>query len=917
LGEYTAEVKFALGLTELRPNEPAYLVEGIKDCLILLAKGYNAFTLGGVQHRLQPSVVKRLQENGNSLNIVFDTDFAGISAAQKLSSTLKTQHSTLNTQHFILPRLERQETKDAPKPAKNDLADYVCQYGFDDELTNVLVSPAPLRSITLTKASLQIPAWELSVQSKIMEDAHTLKALTNLVASASRLVLRAPTGCGKTYTVLRHIAPEHYKKTGGVTVLAVPTVAMAEQIKNEYHDLKPIVITGNESDLHRLYADEPLDTCIIISVYDSASRLLDIISEKNTLLVVDEMHKLVSDYNYRTSAVRIMLCLIKQAHRVLALSATPELLFHEAPLNFTYCTIKVEQERPLHVHTRTYDKRDAAVLATIRDILHRHPSTTILLNVNSKKLLRRTKILLMKSGLPESAVDIVTRDTMDTSPEYRAATEQSRFTRPVILSTNVLDCGVNILNEGRAHVIMVDEKNEDTVIQVANRFRKAEIIDVTLLYAKNKGNKEQETNDQATNAPMTNDQETNDQSPIFNEKYHFLQAQFSAQMTAEAFNHAAGRNVSAECVTHRLGRKSNATLSDSMIHFEHRHHRWATDECAIMNRIHTLRLAMKTIEDVIKALEAYGFVHVVDKPLTDMSPLAPEIIAEVREEMRQEEREREETILQMLETKTTYFLAALNTFSRSKALKSALPRICPASLMPLVKQHPETEAIIAQHAELLRELRTETMVRYYTEARDLGFDHAEAIHLVRQNSDPRKWASFTDRLPIKQREAISLNGLTDSVLSKHDREKLRREEEIRRMIANTAQQGCTITGSNGIPRHIPNALRTKKEIAERANAYTGIMFRMTQQQAGEMVNALFYVHYVRERVKTDHGTRFSGHYAFENDGTELRRKTLAEFVSEYGVDGATYERLFMEQVREEAQRYEEAQERALRYETVE
>ncbi|MFY7997267.1 MAG: toprim domain-containing protein, partial [Candidatus Kapaibacteriota bacterium] len=118
LGEYTAEVKFALGLAELRPNEPAYLVEGIKDCLILLAKGYNAFTLGGVQHRLHLSVVKRLQENGNSLNIVFDTDFAGISAAQKLASTLKTQHSTLNTQHFILPRLERQETKDAPKPAK-------------------------------------------------------------------------------------------------------------------------------------------------------------------------------------------------------------------------------------------------------------------------------------------------------------------------------------------------------------------------------------------------------------------------------------------------------------------------------------------------------------------------------------------------------------------------------------------------------------------------------------------------------------------------------------------------------------------------------------------------------------------------------------------------------------------------------
>jgi uncharacterized lipoprotein YddW (UPF0748 family) len=60
---------------------------------------------------------------------------------------------------------------------------------------------------------------------------------------------------------------------------------------------------------------------------------------------------------------------------------------------------------------------------------------------------------------------------------------------------------------------------------------------------------------------------------------------------------------------------------------------------------------------------------------------------------------------------------------------------------------------------------------------------------------------------------------------------------------------------------------------------------------------------------TTHGTRFSGHYTFDNDGTELKRKTLAEFVQEYGVDGNKYDWLFMERVREEAGRYEEMQER--------
>jgi len=899
LQNYTSEVKFALGLNELRPNESAYIVEGIKDCLILLAKGYNAFTQGGVQHRLLPSVAKHLQENGNSLNIVFDTDFAGINAAQKLSASLRSsslhiQNSTFNIQHCIrtLPRLERQETKNAPKPTLNDLADYVCTYGFDTELKNALLSPAPLHSITLTKSGTQIPSWQLSIQCKLSDEKPAFKALTNLLESASRLVLRAPTGCGKTYTVLRHIAPDHHKKTGGVTVLAVPTVAMAEQIKNEYSDLKPIVITGSESDLHRLYADTPLDTCIIVSVYDSAARLLDVISEPNTLLVVDEMHKLVSDYNYRTSAMRTMLRLIKQAPRTLCLSATPELLFHEAPLSFTYCDVDVQQKRPLRFQQHRYNKREEAVVASILQTLEASSSssdsTTIMLHVNSKKLLKRTHKLLVKHGVPENSIDTITTDTLDTSPEYKSVTETSRFTRRVILTTSVLDCGVNILNTGRAHIIMLDEKNEDTIIQVANRFRRADDIAVHLFSANKKQHKKAAT------------------LPLFTEQHHFLHTRLTAEMVAEAFNASVGRNHTADC---GVGSKSTSRLADTMLHFDTKNNRWSTDECAIMHHLQTLRLTMKTDDDVAKALEDYGFVRITDTSCHSTLTIHHSTFNEVREETKRETLQNEETVLNLLEHKTAYFLAAVNTLSRSKALKTVLPNISPESLLPLMKNHPETAAILTNFAALLREQRTETLVRYYSEARTLGFDHQEALHLVRTNKDPRKWASFTERLAIKQREAICLADLTDSILSKHDREKLRREEEIRRIIASTATLGCALTSADGMTRHIPNAIRTKKEIADRANAYTGFMFRLTQQKAGELVDALFHVRYVRERVKTENGTLFSGHYAFDNDCTELRRKTLAEFVQEYGVDGNKYEWFFMERVREEAGRYEETQER--------
>ena len=170
---------------------------------------------------------------------------------------------------------------------------------------------------------------------------------------------------------------------------------------------------------------------------------------------------------------------------------------------------------------------------------------------------------------------------------------------------------------------------------------------------------------------------------------------------------------------------------------------------------------------------------------------------------------------------------------------------------------------------------------------------------------------------MKQREAIHLAGLTENILSKHDREKLKREEEIRTMVRNSAQAGCTFIGADGNERHIPNAIRTKKGLAERVNAYTSQLFRLTQQKAGELVDALFHVRYVRERIKTESGTRFSGYYAFTNNDTELKRKTLAEFVCEYGVDGTNYEQQFMERLHTEARLHDEVEERrALRYEAI-
>lgn len=902
LNEYISDVKFSLGLSELRPKEAAYLVEGIKDCLILLAKGYNAFTLGGVQHRLHPHVITHLTENENTLQIVFDTDFAGLDAAHKLMASLHSRRTDLSVQHIVLPRLQQQTTKDAPKPTHNDVADYVSTFGFDDLLTDALLPAQPLERVHLVKGDMSVPALKLRIRDKLSNDPAAVKSLTLLLDQCSRLALRAPTGCGKTYTLLRHVAQKHHTRTGGITVLAVPTIALAEQARTEYADLNPVLITGNDSDLHRLYGNDAHTISCVLTTYDSAPRLVSLITQSTTLFAVDEMHKLVQDYEYRSPAMRNMMTLIKHAPRVLCMSATPELLFSESPLNFTFCDIEVEEKRPLFFNRFAYTKRDEALVRHICSIRMQQTDTLLFCQVNSKTLLKRTKKLLTRHcGIAENDIDIIHADTLATSPEYRSLTETSRFSRPIILSTKILDSGVNVLNTGRVQVLLLDENNEDTIIQTANRFRRAEDIQVVLLTKENKNKKKGREG-------IDTQQQSLFPLPSTATLYH--QAQMMAQMTTNAFNDANGRNTNADC---SLGKRSSSRLFDRHLFFDSTHHRWTTDETALLHRLHTLRLMMTTPEQLGAALAEAGFMHREENrgvPETIPAAMNEAALDCARLESALEQERATETIFTLLENSTIPFFAALVNSSRSSKLKDTLHRFHPEALLLLWKQHPDTVNIVATHGDLLREQRTLTLVRYYTEARALGFDFKEALHLVRMNTDARKWTSFTQLLAMKQREALHLAGLTDSILSKHDRMKLQREEEIRRCVANTAHQGCTLVSSNGTERHIPNSIRSKRAIAERVNAYQTTLYRVTQQSAGELVSAMFHVHYVRERVQGENGKVVqSGTYRFIEHKQGLKRKTLAEFVAEYGLDGASYSREWLRNAEAEAGRYAEHQRR--------
>ena len=925
LSEYTTDVKFALGFHELRPNEPAYLVEGIKDCLILLAKGYNAFTLGGVQHRLHQSVVGRLQANNNSLAILFDTDFAGISAAKRLQTSLNTQHSSFNTQHCIctLPRLERQETKDAPKPLNNDLADYVCSFGFDDELRTVLARPHLVLSRSITRAGVNLKALNLTIQRSLAEKPEHIAMLKAALEQNPRLALYAPTGCGKTFALLRHIAP----KRTGQTIFAVPTVALAEQIDREYGQAlkntcgntaggndsegacKLVCITGKDNPLTLMEARTSAK--IIVCTYNSLPKVLygknnhgtgkyqqsspSLLDDENTLLVIDEAHKLHEEESFRRDAIKAVFQAMNHAKRVLLMSATPSLLWGCDRTNpYTYLAVQCRERNAVHCTPLSYsDNPIHAVVNLIRQKQAAMPGTTvqrgvIVVRINSNKRLRAVQAALAALGVTAENIDRITAKSRDTSPAYKSIMETGFITTDVVLTTSALDCGVNILNTNIAAAIMLDETNPNAIEQFANRFRRMAEVPLFLLQP---AQKQPQNADSAMPAQYS-----------YNPAEYFERHLLNAEMQAQIYSHSTARTHTA-----KVGISSRSAFKELNNHIMVVSGQYYPHIPALIAETEelTVRTGRSTHKELLWAGMVIQTPQTVEEYCTQFSPhLNPlpegeeagkeeekrkkespqeKLITEACEQQRAIADEQERVFLTMLAETPALCLETLAHTSFDTVLKQRIGKLFTFGRV----QSNESKELAAKYAALWQTTLPEKVAKRYCELRTLHFDHTAAAHLVERLKDDRRWKTFLDNLAMHQRLALDAMNYAPHLLSATDREKLKREKEIRAMVVASAEHGCMVEGKT--TRHEKNALHTKAAITERVNAFRNPENRLTKQQAGAMVNALFFCTYKRERNAET--AAFRGYYTFETESScsnSIRRKTLAEFVEEMGVNGRDY-----------------------------
>lgn len=133
--------------------------------------------------------------------------------------------------------------------------------------------------------------------------------------SATNTVVASPPNTGKTFAAIR-TAYERYKDVGRPFIFAADTTALADDVHADHSascsDLQ-LDHGGARGDVDR---SKP-----VITTYDSAVALSD--GTDADLLIVDEWHSLVTEYGYRSNAIRALSSTFGSYNQVVGLTGTP------------------------------------------------------------------------------------------------------------------------------------------------------------------------------------------------------------------------------------------------------------------------------------------------------------------------------------------------------------------------------------------------------------------------------------------------------------------------------------------------------------------------------------------------------------------------------------------------------------------
>lgn len=298
-------------------------------------------------------------------------------------------------------------------------------------------------------------------------------------------VLTAPLGSGKTYFLIELLLKENIP-----FVFSAPLRIIAEQNIMKFiarYDHRIALIMSKSYPGQYNYKLKQLNTVkkindfygsgdnkSFIIVYDSLKKLSKSrVPLKDYRLIVDEAHMLISEIGYREKAIRKIVDHIPNFKSTLYLSASLETLYYFEKYN----TLSLEYKNKVLTNNRieliSKEELGEFPIKTLVNILLALSDKKIVIYINNINSMRRIKNVLLRKGFSEDSVQILHSKTKD-SATYLDLVKTERLTEnaKVILASDLIATGANIMNDDIDYCIIYDVKNMINKRQFIGRFRK-------------------------------------------------------------------------------------------------------------------------------------------------------------------------------------------------------------------------------------------------------------------------------------------------------------------------------------------------------------------------------------------------------------------------------------------------------------
>lgn len=279
----------------------------------------------------------------------------------------------------------------------------------------------------------------------------------NVLSSGKNVVIDAPPRIGKSFAAI-----EILKKRKLRFVFVANTIPLAEDLGSSYG--LPVFHSNSGVSTEEVQ---------VITIPHHMSKF----QNKNAVLVIDEWHSLVTDYNYKRDVIDEVLESFSSFKQVIGLTGT----FNALRKGFE--RIEVTTNRPnIEVELISVLDPYGAVLEDI----HRNPGATHWVSVLDKKYYpRKLTTLLERDGFKDEQILIYNTKTKN-GPRQRDLVESNRTPAKVRIIISTYRDGISLVDGPyRFHIVSVGKIRHSPIdiAQVCQRVRTPKMLEAAFFYA--------------------------------------------------------------------------------------------------------------------------------------------------------------------------------------------------------------------------------------------------------------------------------------------------------------------------------------------------------------------------------------------------------------------------------------------------